>query len=100
MTQTYYVGLDVHKETISIAHALGGSREESTYHGQCSGSIAAVTKALSWRMQNRLYNRYVKLKARGKTETKIIVAIARELSGFIWELQTKLKLRDREQGQR
>ena len=43
-------------------------------------------------MQNRLYNRYVKLKARGKTETKIIVAIARELSGFIWELQTKLKL--------
>ena len=49
-------------------------------------------KALSWRMQNRLYNRYVKLKARGKTETKIIVAIARELSGFIWELQTKLKL--------
>lgn len=49
-------------------------------------------KALSWRMQNRLYNRYIKLKARGKTETKIIVAIARELSAFIWELQTKLKL--------
>jgi hypothetical protein len=24
MTQTYYVGLDVHKETISIAHALHG----------------------------------------------------------------------------
>jgi hypothetical protein len=49
-------------------------------------------KALSWRMQNRLHHRYVKLKARGKTETKIIVAIARELSGFIWELQTKLNL--------
>jgi transposase len=49
-------------------------------------------KALSWRMQNRLYNRYVKLKARGKTETKIIVAIARELSAFLWELQNKLKL--------
>ena len=30
----------------SIAHALGGSCEESTYHGQCSGSIVAVTKAL------------------------------------------------------
>jgi transposase len=49
-------------------------------------------KALAWRMQNRLYNRYVKLKARGKTETKIIVAIARELSAFIWELQVKLNL--------
>ena len=43
-------------------------------------------------MQNRLYNRYVKLKARGKTETKIIVAIARELSAFLWELQNKLNL--------
>ena len=43
-------------------------------------------------MQNRLYNRYVKLKARGKTENKIIVAMARELSAFIWELQTQLNL--------
>jgi hypothetical protein len=49
-------------------------------------------KALAWRMQNRLYNRYVKLKARGKTENKIIVAMARELSAFIWELQTQLNL--------
>ena len=49
-------------------------------------------KALAWRMQNLLYQRYVKLKARGKTETKIIVAIARELSAFLWELQTKLNL--------
>jgi hypothetical protein len=53
---------------------------------------SAEIKALSWRMQNRLHTRYVKLKARGKTETKIIVAIARELSAFIWELQTKLNL--------
>jgi hypothetical protein len=42
MTHTY----DVHKETISIAYALAGSREEATYHGQCTGSIASVTKAL------------------------------------------------------
>ena len=46
MTHAYYVGLDVHKETISIAYALAGSREEATYHGQCTGSIASVTKAL------------------------------------------------------
>ncbi len=50
---TYYVGLDVHKETISIAHALGGSRDEPTYHGQCSGSIAAVVKAVQKRAQTR-----------------------------------------------
>ena len=46
MTITYYVGLDVHKETISIAYALAGSRENPNYHGQCSGSIASVTNAL------------------------------------------------------
>jgi len=51
-----------------------------------------AVKALSWRMQNRLHKRYVKLKARGKNENKAIVAIARELSAFIWELQVKLKL--------
>ncbi len=46
MTHANYFGLDVHKETISIAHALGGSREEPTYHGRCAGSIAAVTTGL------------------------------------------------------
>jgi transposase len=53
---------------------------------------SAEVKELSWRMQNRLHKRYVKLKARGKNENKAIVAIARELSAFIWELQVKLKL--------
>jgi hypothetical protein len=51
-----------------------------------------AVKELSWRMQNRLHKRYVKLKARGKNENKAIVAVARELSAFIWELQVKLKL--------
>lgn len=49
-------------------------------------------KELSWRMQNRLHKRYVKLKARGKREQKVIVAIARELCAFIWELMTKIDL--------
>lgn len=47
-------------------------------------------KNLSWRIQNRLCKRYVKLKARGKHENKVIVALARELCGFLWELQNKL----------
>jgi transposase len=49
-------------------------------------------KALSWRMQNRLSSRYTKLRMRGIRDTKCIVAIARELSGFIWELMNKCKL--------
>ena len=49
-------------------------------------------KELSWRMQHRLNKRYVKLKMRGKRENKIIVAIAREMCAFIWELQNKCGL--------
>ena len=64
-----------------------GSRLTTRQIGQSS-----EVKALSWRMQNRLHKRYVKLKARGKNENKAIVAIARELSAFIWELLVKLKL--------
>jgi transposase len=49
-------------------------------------------KNLSWRMQNRLNKRYVKLKMRGVNENKIMVAVAREIVAFIWELQNKCNL--------
>lgn len=49
-------------------------------------------KKLSWRMQQRLSKRYARLRARGIRDAKCIVAVARELSAFIWELQTKLDL--------
>ena len=43
-------------------------------------------KQLSWRTQKRLYKRYVRLQMRRLHENKIKVAIARELTAFIWEL--------------
>ena len=49
-------------------------------------------RELSWRMQNRLHKRYVKLRMRGKEENKCIIAVAREICGFIWELQNKCGL--------
>ena len=49
-------------------------------------------KELSWRMQNRLNKRYKNLRARQVLDTKCIVAIAREMAGFIWELQTKCNI--------
>ena len=49
-------------------------------------------KMLSWRMQQRLSKRYRRLRARGIRDSKCVVAIARELCGFLWELQVKLNL--------
>jgi transposase len=43
-------------------------------------------RAISWRAQNRLYHRYTGLLARRLQRNKAIVAVARELCGFIWEL--------------
>ncbi len=50
-------------------------------------------KELSWRAQERLHKRYVRLKARQLPENKVIVAIARELSSYLWELMNKCDLR-------
>ena len=47
---------------------------------------SAEVRAISWRAQNRLHNRYTRLLARRLQRNKAIVAVARELCGFIWEL--------------
>lgn len=52
----------------------------------------AKVKNLSWRTQNRLHLRYKRLKARQLNENKAIIAVARELCAFIWELQNKCDL--------
>ena len=47
---------------------------------------SAQVRAISWRAQNRLHNRYTRLLARRLQRNKAIVAVARELCGFVWEL--------------
>ena len=46
---------------------------------------------LAWKAQMRLCARYRKLSARGLPRNKIIVALARELSGFVWALGQEVK---------
>jgi len=43
-------------------------------------------RAIAWKAQVRLAARYRKLTAAGKAAPKVIVAIARELVGFIWAI--------------
>jgi transposase len=47
---------------------------------------SAEVRAISWRAQNRLHSRFSRFAARRLQRNKALVAIARELCGFVWEL--------------
>lgn len=53
-------------------------------HAARQASSSAQVKEIAWKAQHRLYSRYSKLSAKGKTKQKVITAVARELLGFIW----------------
>ncbi|OFW19234.1 MAG: IS110 family transposase [Acidobacteria bacterium RIFCSPLOWO2_02_FULL_65_29] len=55
-----------------------------------SGLPKSVTD-LAWRAQLRLCARFRRLSARGLHRNKIVVAVARELSGFVWALGQQVK---------
>lgn len=56
-----------------------------------AGQPAAI-QALSWQAQGRLHRRYRRLLARGKPKPKVIVAMGRELLGFIWAVARAVQL--------
>jgi hypothetical protein len=45
-----------------------------------------VYRKISWKMQNRLYQRHWHLTNRRLMPAKIKIALARELCGFVWDL--------------
>lgn len=47
--------------------------------------------AIAWKAQLRLCTRFRKLSARGLNRNKIVVAIARELAGFVWATAQHIK---------
>lgn len=48
--------------------------------------LSREVRELSWRAQHRLNRRFLRLTLRGVHYNKVVVAIARELAAFIWEL--------------
>jgi hypothetical protein len=46
---------------------------------------------VAWKAQLRLCARFRKLNARGLNRNKIVVAVARELAGFIWATAQHIK---------
>ena len=46
MKTPYYIGLDVHKESIAVAYTKAGERKEPTSFGECGGSVLAAERCL------------------------------------------------------
>ena len=49
-------------------------------------SLAPKIAAVAWRAQERLHRRYWALAKKSKPTGKIVTAVARELTGFVWAI--------------
>jgi len=58
--------------------------------------VPAEVSAHAWQAQVRLHHRHRALSEHGKRSTLANVAIARELTGFIWASMTRTPLREQE----
>lgn len=59
--------------------------------------VSDEVKAIAWKAQHRLHDRYFRLVGRGKHKNKAATAIARELLGFIWAIGVQV---EKEQAQK
>jgi transposase len=48
--------------------------------------LSEEVKAIAWKAQHRLHRRYGRLLAKGKPKPRAVMAVARELLGFIWAI--------------
>jgi hypothetical protein len=46
---------------------------------------------IAWKAQHRLHKRYTKLRAPGRPQNLTIIALARELAGFIWAIGQRVE---------
>jgi transposase len=76
-----------------------GEAAWSYRHRPCCGpalrkrqaGLSEEVKAIAWKAQHRLHDRYYQLLGRGKHKNKVATAIARELLGFIWAIGVQVE---------
>jgi transposase len=73
----------------ALVEGAWASRDPAKVRRQLQRRLAQQPKAIqdiSWKAQVRLCTRFRRLMARGKHATHVVVAIARELVGFLWAI--------------
>ena len=55
--------------------------------------LPKVVREIAWKAQVRLCGRYRKLMARGKRQTVVAAAVAREMAAFLWAIGRQVEPR-------
>jgi transposase len=71
---------------VEVAHHYRYPPKVSKELSKRQEGLSRDVRAVSWRAQERLHHRFSRLLLRGVHPNKVVIAIARELLAFIWEL--------------
>jgi transposase len=87
-----FLGLTPSEYSSGAHRQQGGITKSGNTHARRIEHQPKVLPDLSWKAQVRLCKRFRQLSARGKHVNEVVVAIARELSGFLWAIARSVPL--------
>jgi transposase len=76
---------------IEAAHAYAHPARVSWVIARRQSKLSKSVCDTAWKAQLRLCARFRRLAARGVARNKVVVAVARELSGFVWAIAKQVK---------
>jgi len=79
---------DIHARTLLIeaAHSYRFPARISRRKLAAVDAVPEAVRAIAWKAQTRLCQRYRSMVAKGKPNQVVVTAIARELAGFVWSI--------------
>ena len=79
---------DIHARTLLIeaAHSYRFPARLARNKLKAVDAVPDAVRAIAWKAQTRLCQRYRQMMARGKLNQVVVTAIARELAGFVWSI--------------
>ena len=76
---------------VEAAHAYQYRAAVTPVIARRQGGIPKAVTDIAWKAQLRLCARFRRLSTRGVNRNKIVVAVARELAGFVWAIAQQIK---------